>query len=151
MPEWDEEVKRFMTHWFSGLMNGLESVDEPARTAILRECGKACARSYTAEVFQDARKRSADMEAFLSSLAVKFPEATYTQLTSRTIRVCYTQCACDLVIYGLVKSPLICECSAYNLQENFERALGISVTVMLETAILEGAPQCAFLVSLEER
>ena len=149
MPEWDEGVRHFMTYWFSGLMNGLESVDEPARRTILRECGKACAESYTAEVFQDARERSTDMEAFLAVLAARFPEATYEQLTSGTIRVRYTRCACDLVKCGLVKSSLICECSAYNLQENFERAWGIPVSVTLETSILQGAPQCVFLVSLE--
>lgn len=83
-------MKHFMTYWFSGLMNGLESVDKPARKAILRECGKACAQSYTAEIFQEAREHSADMEAFLTSLTVKFAEATYEQLTPRTIRVRYT-------------------------------------------------------------
>jgi len=144
MPEWDEGVRHFMTYWFSGLMNGLESVDEPARKAILRECGKACAESYTVKVFQDARERSIDMEAFLAILAAKFPEATYEQLTSGTIRVRYTRCACDLV-----KSSLICECSAYNLRENFERAWGVPVSVTLETSILQGAPQCVFLVSPE--
>ena len=149
MPEWDEGVRHFLTYWFSGLMDGLESVDEPARKAILRECGKACAASYTAEIFQDARERSTDMEAFLAILAVKFPEATYEPLTPGTIRVCYSRCACDLVKYGLVESSLICGCSAYNLQENFERAWGIPVSVMLESSILEGAPQCVFLVSLE--
>lgn len=149
MPEWDEGVRHFMMYWFSGLMNGLESVDEPARKAILRECGKACAESYTAEVFQDARERSTDIEGFLAVLAAKFPEAIYEPLTSGDIRVRYTRCACDLVKCGLVKSSLICGCSAYNLQENFERAWGIPVGVMLESSILEGAPQCAFLVSLE--
>jgi hypothetical protein len=140
-----------MTYWFSGLMSGLESVDQPTRKAILRECGKACAESYTAEVFQDARERSTDMEAFLTVLAAKFPEATYEQLASGTIRVCYTRCACDLVKCGLVKSSLICECSAYNLQENLERAWGIPVSVTLATSILQGAPQCVFLVSSEAR
>jgi hypothetical protein len=149
MPELDEEVKHFMTYWFSGLMNGLESVDESARKAILRECGRACAQSYTAEVFQDARKHSADMDAFLASLAARFPEATYEMLTPQTISVRYADCACDLVKYGLVKSPLICECSAHNLRENFGRALGIPVTVTLETSILRGTTHCAFLVSLE--
>ena len=148
MPEWDEGVRHCLTYWFSGLMNGLESVDEPARKAILRECGKACAESYTAEVFEDARERSADMEGFLAVLAAKFPEATYEPLTSDTIRVRYTRCACDLVKCGLVESSLICRCSAYNLQENFERAWGIPVSVTLESSILEGAPQCVFLVSL---
>jgi len=89
------------------------------------------------------------MGAFLVALAARFPEATYEQLNSGTIRVRYTRCACDLVKCGLVKSSLICECSAYNLQENFERAWGIPVSVTRETSILQGAPQCVFLVSLE--
>jgi hypothetical protein len=149
MPEWNEEVRHFLTYWFSGLMDGLKSVGEPARKAILRECGKACAASYTAEVFQDARERSTNMEGFLAVLAARFPEATYEQLTLDTIRVRYSRCACDLVQGGLVKTPLICGCSVYNLQENFERAWGIPVSVVLESSLLEGASQCAFLVSLE--
>jgi hypothetical protein len=148
MPKRDEGVRHLLTYWVSGLMKGLESIDESARQAILRECGKACAESYTAEVFHDARERCTDMEGFLAVLAHKFPEATYEPLTSSTIRVRYTRCACDLVKWGLVKSSLVCGCSAYNLQENFERAWGMGVSVTLETSILEGAPECAFLVSL---
>ena len=151
MSEWDEGVRHFLLYWLSGLVNGLESVDEPARRTILRKCGKACAASYTAEVFESAREHSADMAGFLALLATKFPGAAYEQLDSSTIRVRYTNCACDLVKCGLVKSPLLCECSAYNLQENFERAWGIPVSVTLESSILEGAAQCTFKVSLGRR
>lgn len=149
MPQWDEGVRDFMAYWFAGLVNGLESVGEPAREVILRECGKACAESYTAAVFEDARGQSADMEGFLAALAARFPEATYEQLGSGAIRVRYTRCACDLVTCGLVESPLICRCSAYNLQENFRRAWGVPVSVQLKSSILQGAPECVFLVSLE--
>jgi hypothetical protein len=149
MPQWDEGVRHFLTYWFCGLMNGLERVDKAAREAILRECGKACSASYTAQVFEDARERSADMEAFLAVLAAKFPEARYEQLTSSSVRVRYTRCGCDLVRSGLVESSLICGCSAYSLQENFERALEMPVSVKLESSILEGAPECTFLASLE--
>jgi hypothetical protein len=148
-PEGDGGVGRFLTYWFSGLMNGLESVDEAVRQSILRECGRACAESYTADVFRGAWEQSTDMAGFLALLAVRFPEATYEPLASGSIRVRYGRCACDLVTGGLVKSPLICGCSAYNLQENFERAWGIPVRVTLESSILEGAPQCVFLVSPE--
>ncbi|MGC9974312.1 MAG: hypothetical protein ABSC36_02825, partial [Gaiellaceae bacterium] len=96
-----------MRFWFSGLMSGLESVDESAREAILRECGKACARSYSAGVFQEARKDSDGMESFLAALAARFPGATYELLGAETIRVRYASCACDLVETGLVTSPLI--------------------------------------------
>jgi hypothetical protein len=149
MPERDEGIGRFLTYWFSGLKDGLESVDEAARNAILRECGRACAESYTVQVFQDAREQSTDMAAFLALLTAKFPEATYEPLASGSIRVRYAHCACDLVTRGLVRSSLICGCSAYSLQENFERAWGIPVRVSLESSILEGAQQCEFLVSPE--
>lgn len=150
MPEWDETIKHFMTCWFTGLMSGLESVDDSAQQAILRECGKACAQSYTAAVFQEARKQSVDLDAFLIALAARFPEATYELLTPCTIQVRYSSCACDLVRQGWVQSPLICECSAHNLRENFERALGLPVTVTLETSILRGATDCLFTVALEK-
>ena len=149
LSEGNQEAIHFLRHWVSGLMNGLESIDRTARKTILRECGKGCAESYTIEVFRNARAQSADLEHFLGILAAKFPEARYELLTPSTIRVCYTYCACDLVKWGLVKSPLICECSAFNLQENFEQAWGIGAHVTLETSILEGAPECVLVVSLE--
>ena len=144
----EKEFSHFATHWFSGLMSGLESVDASARETILRECGKACAESYTAGVFEDAWRHSADMEAFLAELAIRFPEATYEQLGPLTIRVRYATCECDLVKRRLVKSPVICECSAHNLQENF-CALGIPVTVTVEGSILRGQTQCTLLVTLD--
>jgi predicted hydrocarbon binding protein len=137
-----------MRFWFSGLISGLEKVDEPAREAILQECGKACARSYTAAVFQEARKDSDDMETFLAALGAKFRGAAYELINAETIGVRYSKCACDLVETGLIASPVICGCSAHNLRENFERALEKPVTVTLESSILQGASRCEFLVSL---
>ena len=124
-------------------------IDTTAQRAVLRECGKACAASYTAEIFRKARAQSADIQGFLDILTAKFPEARYKLLASGAIQVRYTHCACDLVQWGWVKTPLICRCSAYNLKENFERAWGVSVDVKLESSILAGASQCLFIVSLE--
>jgi hypothetical protein len=150
VPEWDEGVEHFLRYWFSGFVEGLESVDEPARRAILHACGRACARSYTAAVFRQAREQSAGLAEFLAALAARFPEARYEPLTPTTFRVCYARCACDLVTRGLVESPLLCECSAENLRENLASALDVPVTVTLESSILGGAPECVFLVSLAE-
>jgi len=151
MGEWNEEVRHFMAYWFTGLIKGLKSLNEPERKVILRECGKSCAESCTTEIFLEARRQSTDMIGFLSNLADSFPEARYEQIAPDTIRVHYTYCACDLVQCGLAEDPLICECSAFNLQENFEGALEISVRVTLERSILEGAPECVLLVSLENQ
>jgi hypothetical protein len=148
MPELEEGLRRFLEQWFSGLMEGLEGVGDSARTAILRACGKGCARSYTCEVFKQARAQGKDMEGFLAALAERFSGATYEILGPDAILVQYTECGCDLVVQGLVDSPLLCECSAHNLRDNFESALGIPVTVRLESSILAGADRCSLLVSL---
>lgn len=145
----DEELTHFLSHWFSGLMQGLESLDAPSRTAILRECGQACARSYTAQVFRESWQRAeGDMARFLAELAVRFPGATYTQIADDTIQVRYAECGCDLVRCGWVTSPALCECSAHNLQANFEAAMGMPVTTILETSLLRGDTTCVFKVQL---
>jgi hypothetical protein len=148
MADDEREVQHFLEHWFAGLMSGLENLDRPDREAVLRHCGQACADSYTAELFRTARAQSSDMEAFTARLAECFPQANYELLAADTLRVRYRACACDLVRLGLVRSPLLCTCSSYNLQANLERALGLPVSVRLEASILQGADQCSFLVSL---
>lgn len=145
-----EEARiHFLSHWFAGLQKGLESLDASSRTTILRECGMACARSYTAQVFRESwQQASGDMARFLAALAARFPGATYTQINAHTLKVQYTDCGCDLVQCGWVTSPALCECSMHNLQANLEAALGAPVAVTLETSLLRGGEACVFRVSV---
>jgi hypothetical protein len=140
---------RFLNYWFAGLMRGIESLDEPSRKRVLRECGKACAQSYTAQVFREARQNSTGADSFLQNLARRFPGAKYERTGSKTIKVTYDQCGCDLVRLGLAKSQALCECSAANLRENFQESLGISASVAIESSILRGGTHCVLTVSLE--
>jgi hypothetical protein len=146
----DEDLQNFMSFWIAGLLKGLESVDKPAQETILRACGKGCADSYTAHVFCDAKQQSADIETFLTNLAQRFPDARYELINPREIRVTVARCACDLVQRGFVRSPIICRCSAYNLQANFERALQIPAEVTLRSSILGDAETCEFVVSFQD-
>lgn len=146
----NDEQHKFLTYWFSGLINGLEQVDEDSQNTILRACGLACAQSYTAQAFQEARQQSHDLESFLVRLAGKFPEAIYESVNEQMLFVCYTECACDLVKLGWVKAPILCKCSANNLQQNFEKSLGKPVQVNLKSSILGGAKNCLFEVLLGE-
>ncbi len=140
-------VSHFLSHWFSGLTNGLEGLDAPARTTLLRECGQACARSYTAQVFRESWEQAGDdMARFLVELSFRFPDATYTQTAADTIEARYAACGCDLVQCGWVTSPVLCECSAHNLQANFEAALGAPVAVTLKASLLRGGDVCRFEV-----
>ena len=148
MADDEREVQSFLEHWFAGLMAGLEGLDAPDREAVLRQCGRACADSYTAAVFRTAWAQSRGLEEFTARLAEHFPEASYELLAADTLRVRYRACTCDLVRLGLIRSPLLCTCSSYNLQANLERALGLPVSVRMEASILQGSEQCSFLVSL---
>lgn len=150
MTELGPEQDHFMRHWFAGLVEGLEAVDDRAQDAILSACGQACARSYTGELFRAAWQASHDLESFLAQLGGRFPEATYQALDGNTVEVHYARCGCDLVQNGWVSSPILCRCSAHNLRANFEGAVAKPVTVTMKSSILAGAASCVFQVVLAE-
>ena len=146
----DKSTNRFLFQWFSGLERGLKRMDDAARSVLLQECGKACADSYTAEQFRQAKAESGDLDDFLHRLAQRFPEAAYKKISANSLNVCYSRCECDLVKRRLVTTPLLCECSMHNLKANFEAALGVPVEVTTESTILRGNLQCAFVVRWDE-
>ena len=150
MSEWDVGLQGFFTHWFSGLAEGLEGVDADSRTVILSACGKACAHSYTVQIYQETRQNSSGIDSFLEALAVRLPTAHYEKVGLNSIRVTYRECGCDLVRLGLVSSPLLCECSARNLQENIECSLGRVASVEIQSSILRGGEQCVLTVTMAE-
>lgn len=149
MDEIEPGLHEFLGYWFEGWQRGMDTLDEVSRDRVFHECGKACARSYTAQVFREARQNGADMPSFLHNLTQRFPSARYEWDGDRTIHVIYAQCGCDLVRLGLIRSGEFCECSAANLRENFEQVLESSVHVTIEDSILRGGSQCVLTVSLE--
>ena len=149
MGEIEKDLHEFLDYWFAGLMRGIEALDEPSRKKVLDECGRACAQSYTVQVFREAKQDSTGVDSFLQNLARRFPGAKYERDGSNTIKVTYDQCGCDLVRLGLVKSLTFCECSAANLRENFQQSLGVPASVAIESSILRGGTRCVLIVSLE--
>jgi len=149
MDENDKGFQEFLTYWFAGWLRGMDDLDEPSRRKVLHECGKACAHSYTVQVFREAQEKSTGLESFLENLDQRFPTAQYERVSPDTIKVTYNECGCDLLKLGLVQSPTLCECSAANLRENFEQSLGGLVSVSIESSILRGENQCVLIVTLE--
>lgn len=143
-------MKRFFAHWLTGFDRALRRIDPAARSAILEECGRACADSCTAARFIDAKARSRDAATFASNLTASFSDAGFDLLGPRTIRARYETCSCDLVTDGPVRSPHLCECSAFNLKENVERALGVLATVSIVGTLLRGDDRCELLVEWSE-
>jgi len=151
MDEIEKGLKEFLDYWFAGCMRGIEMLDEPSQRKVLHACGKACADSYTAQVFRQVKQNSPDLDSFLQNLSRRGSGSRYERMGPNTIRATYNQCGCDLVRLGLVKSPILCECSAANLRENLQQALGISTSVAVESSILRGGTHCVLIVSLEDQ
>ena len=142
MDEIEKGLKEFLDYWFSGFIRGIETLDKPSRNIVLQECGKACAQSYTVQIFREMRKNSTDLDSFLRNLSQRGSGSKYERTGPNTIKATYDTCGCDLVRLGLVKSPTLCECSAANLRENLEQSLGIPVSVSVESSILRGGTTC---------
>ena len=150
MDQKDDELNNFLTHWFAGFSSGIDSLDANSRQKILNECGKACARSYTIDIFKKARQDTGNLDEFLNRLHEILPDGNFELLESGTIRATYHRCGCDLVRLGLVGSPNLCECSAASFAENLKSAFDVPVSVEIESSILRGAQSCILIASFDE-
>lgn len=150
MDEIEKGLREFLDYWFAGFVRGIDSLDEPSQRKVLYECGKACAQSYTVQVFRDVKQNSVDIDSFLQNLSRRGSGSTYERIGSNMIKATYSQCGCDLVRLGLVKSPTLCECSAANLRENLQQSLGVSASVAVESSILRGGTHCVLIASLQD-
>jgi hypothetical protein len=150
MDEIENGLKNFLDFWFAGFICGVESLDESSQRKVLSECGKACAQSYTVQIFREVKQNSTDLNSFLQDLSRRMSGSNYERIGSNTIKATYNTCGCDLVRLGLVKSSTLCECSAANLRENLRQSLGKLAFVAIESSILRGGTHCVLMVTLED-
>lgn len=147
--EWDDEFKNFLREWFSGLMEGMERLNRETWPNVLEMTGRACARVHSGELFWKTWEVTKDIDTFIEKINRVMGEEIYKKLDDNVISASYSECKCPLVRYGLIDSPLICECSPNWLMENFETILEKSVTITTEHTILRGAKSCFFTISFE--
>ncbi|MHA2303925.1 MAG: hypothetical protein ACXACU_00945 [Candidatus Hodarchaeales archaeon] len=144
----DENLVLFLKEWFSGLMKGIEKLNDETWPKILEMTGRACAQVHSGDIFKESWKNSGNLDEFVRRINHKMNEEIYQKIDETTIKVSYSECKCPLVISGLIESPIICECSPNWLIENFEHIFGDNVTVTTKQTILRGSKSCEFLVSL---
>ncbi|NLT11990.1 MAG: hypothetical protein GXY06_06240 [Clostridiaceae bacterium] len=138
----------FLAQWFGGFEVALQNMSEEERAALLRPCAKACSESYPANIFREAFSKSSDRADFLHRIESGMGGVVIERVDASHVVFVYPECYCDLHTRGWVSTPELCECSRYNLQANFEAAMGpSSVTVELEQTILGGAESCRLRVS----
>lgn len=140
-------MDKFLKYWFQGFENAVMTLDEESKSRIFKECGKACAESYTKEIYLYAKSNAKNEEEFLELLRSAFPELTIEKKEGDSYLITYKYCACDLVQQDFVKSPHLCECSRQSLLYNWENIFGKdNVEVELLQSILQGDPCCKFYV-----
>jgi len=83
MDEIEKGLKEFLDFWFAGFMRGIEALDEHSQRKVLHECGKACAQSYTVQIFREAKQNSVDMDAFLQNLSQRGSGSKYERIDSK--------------------------------------------------------------------
>ncbi|MHA2226288.1 MAG: hypothetical protein ACXAC8_13855 [Candidatus Hodarchaeales archaeon] len=146
-PEWDSEFKNFLKQWFSGLLEGIEKVNDDTWPDVLKMTGRACARIHSVDSFKSKWEDSKNLDEFIAKINESRNGDSFEKIDNNTISVSYTQCYCPLAKYGLVNSPILCNCSPNWLIENFEAIFEKSVTVTTKNTILNGAKTCNFIVN----
>ena len=137
----------FLKEWFSGLIKGIEALNDETWPKVLEMTGRACAKIHSSDLFLKIWGESKNLDEFLESMNQYIGEDIYRRIDSNTLKVSYSKCKCPLVNSGLVDSPLICGCSPNWLLENFEAILKTDLDITTEETILRGAENCRFTIS----
>ncbi len=139
--------RRFREQWIATLVRNLESrVEEPVRTALMQDCGRACARRDSVEKI--AAPCRGDVGMLVERLA-RHVGRENARMEGTTVHLAYPKCYCPLVGQGPPRLPdTWCECSRGWVLEMFETVAGKPVQVELLESIRRGGARCRFLIRL---
>lgn len=140
----------FWQSWFPALVRGLNGLDEPARSAVLGECGRACARPVILPTYRALLEEAGGADAFFTLVGRRINGVATQCVTADAVYdLLYPRCGCPLYEEGGVEDPALCECSRQSLlwlmRELFpDRDPAVEV---LES-VLCGNPRCRLRVTL---
>jgi hypothetical protein len=143
----EDPLFSFLKEWFSGLMKGIEKLNDATWPKVLEMTGRACAKVHSGSSFEQIWKESRNLDDFLKRYNLFAGEEVFNQIDDHTLTVNYSECKCPLVKSGLVNSPILCECSPNWLLQNFEAILDTGLSIKTEQTILRGSENCSFVIS----
>ena len=140
--------EQFKQDYVRTLMENLEkSVNEPTRSRMMNDCGRACARR--GPLHELARSSRGDLKGFVARMAKMLGEGNARFLDESTVHWSYPRCFCELVASGPGRlPPVYCQCSVGWVLEMFETVLQRPVKVRLVQSVKSGADSCVFRVDL---
>lgn len=150
--DFDNKAKHFFQIWFGALIKGVEQIDEESVSLVFKYTGEKCAESFAKNTFLETWKESQSLESFIGGLNQKIGDGAelFQIVDTNKIEATFPRCFCPLVDFGLISSPLICNCSNSWLKSNFKDAMGKEVVVDRLESVRSGSDKCRFRISYQE-
>ena len=147
----DDETRAFLNKWMETFLESLKASGGTIVTDVLAFSGDMCAKAHAQNLFVELWKEHGKLEPFIHALNGRMSEEhdLFKVIDDNSIEVTYPQCFCPLVNFGLIKIPILCNCSSYWLKSNFETISEKKVKVKKNESVLEGSTHCSFTVQLD--
>jgi hypothetical protein len=146
----DDETRAFLNKWMETFLESLKKAGGTTITDVLAFSGQMCAEAHAQNLFIELWNEHGELEPFTNALNERMGQGhnLFKVIDKSTIEITYPQCYCPLVNFGLIKIPILCNCSSFWLKSNFEKVLGKQVTVDKKGSVLSGTEQCRFIVHI---
>jgi predicted hydrocarbon binding protein len=119
------------------------------RTKVLENCGRGCIGATIIEKARRAKKKTRDLEELVNGLNQQHIGGGKLRHEKGKIYVEYERCYCGMVSKTKETfSSTYCNCSRGWLLELFERVFEKPVKVELMQSVIQGDPNCKFVVYL---
>ncbi|MFX1368592.1 MAG: hypothetical protein ACFFAY_08350 [Promethearchaeota archaeon] len=150
--EFDNKAKHFFQIWYGALILGVQELETASVGLVFRYTGEKCAESFAKSTFLETWKESQSFESFIAGLNQKIGDGAelFQIIDDNTIEATYPRCFCPLVDFGLVSSPLICNCSDSWLKSNFKSAMRKDVVVDRLESVRSGSDKCRFRIRFND-
>jgi predicted hydrocarbon binding protein len=117
------------------------------RTKVLENCGRGCIGTTIIEKTRRIKKKTRNLDEFVSGLNQQRIGGGRLRHGHGKIYVEYEKCYCGMVSKTKEKfSSTYCNCSRGWLLELFERVFEKPVKVELLQSVIQGAPNCKFVI-----
>ena len=140
----------FLTEWFHGLDEGINSLDEATKEKVFSSCGRKCVDTGIINLYVDLFNNAGrDLDIFFKRLNDLECVGGDVISTGRTYEISFHRCLCDLHTQGYMNSDCICECSRQSIiyvMKTIKPELEFRVDKV--STILSGDEECRFRISV---
>lgn len=146
--------KKFYGEWFRGFSDGIERLEEDARSCLLRCCAERCADTGVLTAYRQLYAQvGGNRDGLFRQIEKLGGVRGEVTVPGRRYAVIFPECVCDLHRTGGVETPALCECSRQSILYVCEQIWGPGekCTVRNRGTVLSGERECRFDITFEQR